>query len=198
MNHIILLILIALITCSCRSNPGPKPTVVRVSSAPTGTKSMPEPRVPVRYPESVSVYAVSRYVDPSNSRVLHESHDVYRVEQDPTWNLNTPPGVHSGPPVALIDPAYHPAPTNGDEVAARLNAQEQKTAQIEQAIGAQIQSITGSSELNRQLIIQNQVVVDRVEDLLRRQRFLEEEIKKRPIQTQPPTQNPAIKDASNW
>lgn len=43
----------------------------------------------VRLPERVKAYAVNRYIDPANPRIMHERHVLYRVEEDPTWRLAT-------------------------------------------------------------------------------------------------------------
>ena len=43
----------------------------------------------VRFPEVVKAYGVNRYVDPNDSRIMHERHVVYRVEQEKNWNLQT-------------------------------------------------------------------------------------------------------------
>ncbi len=43
----------------------------------------------VRLPERIKAYAVNRYIDPANPRILHERHVVYRIEEDPTWRLAT-------------------------------------------------------------------------------------------------------------
>ena len=40
----------------------------------------------LRHPESVRKYAVGRYTDPNNRNVLHEAHDIYRVESTSKWN----------------------------------------------------------------------------------------------------------------
>src|SRR5579864_4972429 len=39
----------------------------------------------VRQAELVKVYGVNRYVDPTDPRILHERHAIYRVEQQTAW-----------------------------------------------------------------------------------------------------------------
>ncbi|MCI0540976.1 MAG: hypothetical protein L0Z50_37725, partial [Verrucomicrobiales bacterium] len=46
----------------------------------------------VRYPELVKSYHVARYVDPNHRLLMHESHTVYRIEAQASWNLHSPPG----------------------------------------------------------------------------------------------------------
>lgn len=43
----------------------------------------------VRLPERVKAYAVNRYIDPANPRIMHERHVLYRIEEDPAWRLAT-------------------------------------------------------------------------------------------------------------
>lgn len=43
----------------------------------------------VRLPGKVKAYAVNRYIDPANPKILHERHVIYRVEEDPHWRLST-------------------------------------------------------------------------------------------------------------
>lgn len=41
----------------------------------------------VKLTGKVKAYAVNRYIDPSNPKIMHERHVVYRVEEDPSWRL---------------------------------------------------------------------------------------------------------------
>lgn len=41
----------------------------------------------VRLPGKVKAYAVNRYIDPANPRIMHERHVMYRAEEDPSWRL---------------------------------------------------------------------------------------------------------------
>lgn len=36
-------------------------------------------------------YPMSRYSDPSNPRIMHEAHTIYRKEQNAKWRYDTPP-----------------------------------------------------------------------------------------------------------
>ena len=71
----------------------------------------------VRSSEMVKVYGVNRYVDPSDSRVMHERHAMYRLEEQPQWVLQTPKGGNKillGPIVGLNRPEYKPAPDSAE------------------------------------------------------------------------------------
>jgi hypothetical protein len=80
-------------------------------SAPLGTLRN------VRESESVKVYGVNRYVDPSDPTVLHERHAIYRIEQEPRWvtqsdrNQN---GILLGPILGLHNAQYAPEPLPGE------------------------------------------------------------------------------------
>jgi hypothetical protein len=41
----------------------------------------------VRIPGVTKAYPVARYVDPSNPRIMHERHVIYRREEDDSWRL---------------------------------------------------------------------------------------------------------------
>lgn len=54
-------------------------------------KEIPKPLSPettnqLRHPETLRKYAVGRYTDPNNRLVMHEAHDIYRVETTNKWN----------------------------------------------------------------------------------------------------------------
>ena len=44
----------------------------------------------LRQSETVKVYGMNRYVDTADSRVMHERHAVYRLEQQPAWITRSP------------------------------------------------------------------------------------------------------------
>jgi hypothetical protein len=71
----------------------------------------------VRENESLKVYGMNRYVDPSDPRVLHERHAIYRVEQQPRWvtqSDRTENGILLGPILGLRNPQYAPEPLPGE------------------------------------------------------------------------------------
>ena len=93
-----------------------KPRVVTMHSVPGTT--LPSAGIEsVRYAENIKEYPLGRYIDPNDSRVMHEGHPIYRVESTAKWNLhpNAPVRVPRGPAVRLIDPARQRAATN-DEI----------------------------------------------------------------------------------
>lgn len=71
----------------------------------------------VRENESLKVYGMNRYVDPSDPRVLHERHAIYRVEQQPRWVTQSDRhenGILLGPILGLRNPQYAPEPLPGE------------------------------------------------------------------------------------
>jgi hypothetical protein len=73
----------------------------------------------LRQPETVKVYGMNRYIDPADSRVLHERHAVYRLEQQPAWVTRSPRNQNEvilGPIVGLRKPEYAPEPVPGETV----------------------------------------------------------------------------------
>jgi hypothetical protein len=71
----------------------------------------------LRQSETVKVYGINRYVDAADTRVLHERHAVYRLEQQPAWITRSPRNqeeVILGPIVGLRKPEYAPEPMPGE------------------------------------------------------------------------------------
>jgi small-conductance mechanosensitive channel len=81
------------------------------ASAPPGTVRN------VRENELVKVYGINRYVDPSDQRVLHERHAIYRLEQEPRWVTQSDRkegGILLGPVLGLRNAQYAPEPLPGE------------------------------------------------------------------------------------
>jgi hypothetical protein len=71
----------------------------------------------LRQSETVKVYGINRYVDAGDSRVMHERHAVYRLEQQPAWIARSPRNQNElilGPIVGLRKPEYAPEPLPGE------------------------------------------------------------------------------------
>jgi hypothetical protein len=71
----------------------------------------------LRQSETVKVYGMNRYVDTADSRLMHERHAVYRLEQQPAWTTRSPGNrneVILGPIVGLRKPEYAPEPAPGE------------------------------------------------------------------------------------
>jgi hypothetical protein len=74
---------------------------------------------------SVKAYGINRYVDPADSRILHERHAIYRLEQQPAWITRSPKyqnEVILGPVVGLKQPEYAPEPLPGETSREIVNA----------------------------------------------------------------------------
>jgi hypothetical protein len=71
----------------------------------------------LRQPETIRVYGMNRYVDAGDSRIMHERHAIYRLEQQPAWITRSPRNrneVILGPVVGLRKPEYAPEPLAGE------------------------------------------------------------------------------------
>jgi len=71
----------------------------------------------LRQSETVKVYGMNRYVDAGDSRILHERHAIYRLEQRPAWITRSPRSQNEvilGPIVGLRKPEYAPEPLPGE------------------------------------------------------------------------------------
>ena len=71
----------------------------------------------LRQTEAVKVYGMNRYVDAADSRVMHERHAIYRLEQQPSWITRSPGNrneVILGSIVGLRKPEYAPEPLPGE------------------------------------------------------------------------------------
>ena len=71
----------------------------------------------VRQAELVKIYGVNRYVDPADSRIMHERHAIYRIEQKPAWvtrSKNQSGEILLGPVLGLHRPEYAPEPLPGE------------------------------------------------------------------------------------
>lgn len=71
----------------------------------------------VREGESVKVYGMNRYVDPSDPRVLHERHAIYRIEEQPRWVIESDRNQNRillGPILGLRNAQYAPEPLPGE------------------------------------------------------------------------------------
>jgi hypothetical protein len=90
---------------------GMAPQIKSTRSAPFGAPGN------LRQSETVKVFGMNRYIDPADSRVMHERHAIYRLEQQPAWITRSPkyqPEMILGPIVGLHKPEYAPEPLPGE------------------------------------------------------------------------------------
>lgn len=74
---------------------------------------------------SVKVYGMNRYVDPLDSRIMHERHAIYRLEQQPAWISRSSKyrkEVILGPVVGLTREEYAPEPLPGETAREMMQA----------------------------------------------------------------------------
>jgi len=156
----------------------------------------------VRYAENIKTYPLGRYVDPNNSRIMHEGHSIYRVEKTAKWNLhpNEPVSMPLGPVTHARDSARTASPI-GDELVAELNRQKEATKTViqgGQVVSQKLGELTTALQKTQQVAVQNAQLKQEVNTTKQRLDALEEELRKQP----PPTAPPAIKtradDKPEW
>jgi hypothetical protein len=110
--------------------------LIFITSCSTAPKLVVRPQQPpatntdgLRYPEVLHAYHLGRYADPNDDSIMHEQHIVYRVEDNPRWDLHPGPAEINPPAPPAQDAAYAPAPVN-DAILAEVNSQRLATAQI--------------------------------------------------------------------
>jgi hypothetical protein len=112
-----------IVLAGCQS----EPTVVlapnRAGPAVSAGKNLSGGSAPIgaagklRESQTVKVYGVNRYIDAADSRVMHERHAVYRLEEPPAWITRSPGNQNQvilGPIVGLRRPEYAPEPMPGE------------------------------------------------------------------------------------
>jgi hypothetical protein len=141
-------VLLVLACAGCRSEPEAAlvawPQVSRPCPEPVSGMHAPLARPAplgslssVRQPEEVKVYGVNRYVDPADSRVLHERHAIYRLERPSGWVARQPDHhgeVLLGPVLGLRRAEYRPEPIPGETAQALVQQRrtlEETTAGIQ-------------------------------------------------------------------
>ncbi len=154
----------------------------------------------VRYAENIKAYPLGRYVDPSNRRIMHEGHSIYRVETTAKWNLhpNEPTAVPLGP-VRVRDSARTLSPA-GDELVAELNQQKEATKammQCGQAVTQKLGELAGKLQQTQQNAAQNAQLKQEVDTARQRLDALEEQLRAKPSAT-PAKRLPEQFEKSEW
>jgi hypothetical protein len=153
------------------------PTVQLTPASVPGTILPSEGIESVRYAENIKAYPVGRYIDPSNSRVMHEGHVIYSVDTTAKWNLH-PGGSVSVPlgPVRVRDSAKATSPV-GDELLAELNQQKEATKAVMQggqAVSQKLGELAKQLQQTQQIAAQGTQLKQEVDTTKRRLDILEE------------------------
>lgn len=185
---------------ACATKPAP---FVRVTARDVpGTSLASEGVESVRYPENIKGYPIARYVDPNNSRIMHEGHTVYRVESTAKWDLhpNAPASVQRGPIRRIRDSAKATSPV-GDELLVELNRQRETTrAVIEggKAVSQKLSQLATSVQQTRQLAEQTARLKEEVDTTRQRMEQLEEELRRQQRNAPPTPETPPLDSKSDW
>lgn len=137
----------------------------------------------VRYAENIKAYPLGRYIDPNNSRIMHEGHSIYRVETTAKWNLhpNEPVPMPRGP-FHIRDSARTTAPV-GDELVAQLNQQKEATRAIMQGgevVSQKLGELSGKLQQTQEIAAQNALLKQEMNTARQRLDALEEQLRAKP------------------
>ncbi len=194
------LIFLSLILSSCATKH--VPLVRTTPHAVPGTTLSSEGIESVRYAENIKAYPLARYVDPNNSRVMHEAHPVYRVETTAKWNLHTNPRVSlsSGPSARVSDSATTSAPLR-DELMAELNRQKEATRTVIQggeAVSQKLGELANTVQQTKQIAEQNSQLQEDVNTTKQRLQTLEDQLRKKQRAERMSQPTEEEKDQSDW
>ena len=187
-----------LAACASRHEP-----VVRVTPSSVPGTTLPSDGIEsVRYAENIKAYPLGRYVDPNNSRIMHEGHSIYRIETTAKWNLhpNVPVSVPLGP-VRVRDTAKTTSPV-GNELVAELNQQKEATKAVMQggqAVSQKLSELANKLQQTQQIVTQNAQLKQEVDNTKQRLDALEDALRKqqRAERVTAPAQAPKD-DKSEW
>ncbi len=197
----VLLIPFSLLLASCATRHAP---VVRLTPQAVPGTTLPSERMEsVRYAENIRAYPLGRYIDPNNSRIMHEGHTLYRVESTSKWNLhpNRPVAVPLGPVTRIRDAARSTGPLS-DELTVELNRQREATKAVIQGgqiVSQKLDQLSASVQQTRQVAAQNAQLQQEVNTTRQRLDALEEELRRKQRAERATAPVPAQKDdKSEW
>lgn len=152
----LLIVSTAMFFCGCQSNE-------KVALAPkkrlrSDSTESPSPTAVSGLRESgtVKAYGMGRYVDPTDPRIMHERHAIYRLEEQPAWITRSPknqPEVILGPIVGLKRAEYAPEPLPGETAREIVNARhgiEQANDSISAVLASQEKLASSVSSLAKE------------------------------------------------
>ena len=195
-----LLIFIPFVFVACATKPA---RVVDMSARAVPGTTLPSDGIEsVRYAENIKTYPLGRYVDPNNSRLMHEGHSIYRVETTAKWNLhpNEPVAVPLGPTIHAPDSARHAAAV-GDELVAELNRQKEATKTViqgGQVVSQKLGELTTALQKTQQIATQNVQLKQEMNTTKQRLDALEEELRKQPAITPAPASKVRADNKPEW
>lgn len=195
-----LLISMSLLLAACATKPAH--SVDMSARSVPGTTLESDGIESVRYAENIKSYPLGRYVDPNNSRIMHEAHDIYRVETTPKWNLrpNEPAPMPLGPVVHVRDSATTTSPV-GDELVVELNRQKEATKTViqgGQVVSQKLGELTTALQTTQQLAAQNVQLKQEVNTTKQRLDALEEELRRKPEITPAPASKTHAEEKPEW
>ena len=185
------LLSISLFLAACATKPA---RVVDMGSRAVPGTTLPSQGVAsVRYAENLKAYPLGRYVDPNNSRIMHEGHSIYRVESTAKWNLrpNAPVALPLGPAAHIRDSATQTSAV-GNELMAELNRQKETTKAViqgGQVVSQKLGELSGGLQQTQQMAAQNAQLKQEVSITKQRLDALEEQLRTMPPKITPKQQS---------
>ena len=194
-----LLIALPILLVACAAKPA---RVVDMTARSVPGNTLPSDGIEsVRYAENLKTYPLGRYVDPNNSRIMHEGHSINRVETTAKWNLhpNEPVSAPRGPVVHIRDSAKTTSPV-GEELVAELNRQKEATKAViqgGQVVSQKLGDLAGSLRETQQIAAQNAQLKQEVDTARQRLDALEEQLRAKPS-VAPVKPQPEQFEKSEW
>lgn len=157
------LILLSLYVSACSTDQMPVPEVPE-RKAPIvipevgGTYIHQKDIEKLRYPEELKAYSIGRLEDSHDPDLMHESHIVYRVENDSAWNLQ--PGLSPELPFQLPVSATQPDGKDLLQAELEVKANEQRAMykylkEASDKASSQIGALEESVLISKKLLAQN-------------------------------------------
>ena len=194
------LLFFPMILAACASRP--KPAIRTAAHVVPGSALSGKGVGSVRYAENIKAYPLGRYIDPNNSRIMHEGHSLYRVETTAKWKLhpNGPVPMPRGP-VHIRDSARTTSPI-GDELFAELNQQKEATKAIMQGgqvVSQKLGELSGKLQQTQEIAAQNALLKQEMNTARQRLDALEEEVRKQQPTARPSQPTDKTKgDKTDW
>ena len=198
--HRAILITLPFLLAACATKPS---RIVDMTARSVPGTTLPSDGIEsVRYAENIKTYPLGRYVDPNNSRIMHEGHSIYRVEKTARWNLhpNEPVSAPLGPVTHVRDSARTGLPV-GNELMAELNRQKEATKTViqgGQVVSQKLGELTAALQKTQQVAVQNAQLKQEVNTAKQRLDALEEELRKQPVPPAPPAIRTRADDKPEW
>jgi hypothetical protein len=198
MKLIYLLVSFFLLGCSSHRPPAETQADEAPATVPGTALDLPD-ATDVRHTEALKAYPTGRYQDPNDPSIMHEAHEIYRVEQPPSWNFNptAATAVPLGPTVAVKDPAKDSSGTQGEleEKIQQQNQLLQATYEQNQVLSDELKKLQDDIAKTRGLATSNEALQKQVTGLQAQLGKLQQQMDAQARAQKAPEQKPGL---LNW